>query len=143
MNITRRSFLGTAAAPMALAVARAKRVPVGLEMYSVRHEMEKDLPGTVRKVAQIGYKDVEFFAPYYNWTTDQAKDVRKLLDELNIHCLSTHNSASNFQLDNVQKAIDLNKILGTRFVVMASAGRITTQDGWRKVADTLSAACEK
>ena len=144
MFITRRSFLGTAAAaPLALAAARGKHVPVGLEMYSVRHEMEKDLPGTVRRVAQIGYKDVEFFAPYYNWTTEQAKEMRKLLDDLNIRCLSTHNSASNFQPENLQKAIDFNKILGTRFVVMSSAGRITTQDGWRKVADTLSAACEK
>ena len=144
MSITRRSFLATAAAaPFAFAASRAKHIPVGLELYSVRHELEKDPTGTVRKVAQIGYKDVEFFAPYYNWTADQAKDMRKLLDDLNIRCLSTHNSASNFRPENLQKAIDLNKILGTHFIVMASAGQLKSFDEWRKVADTLTAACEK
>jgi sugar phosphate isomerase/epimerase len=144
MSITRRSFLGAAAAaPLFLQAARGKNIPIGLELYSVRHELEKDPTGTVRKVAQIGYKDVEFFAPYYNWTTDQAKDMRKLLDDLNIRCLSTHNSASNFRPENLGRAIQLNKILGTRFVVMSSAGRVTTLDDWRKVADTLTAACDK
>ena len=51
----------------------------------------KDLPGTVRAVAKMGYQVVEFYSPYYSWTTDQAKDVRKLLDDLGIKCLSTHN----------------------------------------------------
>jgi sugar phosphate isomerase/epimerase len=144
MSITRRSFLGAAAAaPLSLPATRGGNIPIGLELYSVRHELEKDPTGTVRKMAQIGYKDVEFFAPYYNWTTDQAKDMRKLLDSLNIRCLSTHNAASNFRPENLGKAIELNKILGTRFVVMSSAGRVNTLDGWRKVADTLTAACEK
>lgn len=144
MSLTRRSFLGTAAiSSVAFSAVRGKHIPIGLEMYSVRHEMDKDLNGTVRKVAEIGYKDVEFFAPYYNWTPDQVKDMRKLLDSLKIRCLSTHNSASNFQPENLQKAIDYNKILGTHFVVMSSAGNIKTLDGWRKVADTLTAACDK
>jgi hypothetical protein len=65
-NITRRSFLAASAmAPLALSAASYKNIPVGLELYSVRGEMAKDLPATVTAVAKMGYQVVEFFAPYY------------------------------------------------------------------------------
>ena len=73
-----------------------KSVPVGLELYSVRDELMKDLPGTVTAVAKMGYKVVEFYAPYFGWTPEQAKDVRKLLDDLGIQCRSTHNGLPSF-----------------------------------------------
>jgi sugar phosphate isomerase/epimerase len=149
--ISRRSFLSSAltAAPLALtaplafsALAR-KRVPVGLELYSVRDELAKDLLGTVRAVAKMGYEVVEFFSPYYQWTTDYAKQVRKLLDELGIRCPSTHNSASVFTPEGIQKAIELNQILGSKTIVMASAGRVEGLDGWKSIAERLTQAAEK
>jgi len=123
-NITRRSFLAASAvAPLALSAAGGK-IPVGLELYSVRGEMGKDLPATVTAVAKMGYQVVEFFAPYYDWTEEYAKQVRKLLDDLGIRCNSTHNGPKSFSADGMQKAIDLNKILGAKFIVLASAGKV-------------------
>lgn len=59
MQMTRRAFAAvTALAPMAL--AQAKKVPVGLELYSVRDELMKDEIATVRAVAKMGYEIVEF-----------------------------------------------------------------------------------
>jgi len=121
----------------------AKHVPVGLEMFSVRGELAKDPTATVRAVAKMGYEVVEFFAPYFNWTPDQAKDMRKLMDDLGIRCNSTHNNQPSFTAEGLPKAMDLNKILGSQYVVMASAGRVVGLDGWRKVADQLSEASEK
>jgi sugar phosphate isomerase/epimerase len=141
-RISRRSFLAAAAATP-LAFAAGKNLPVGLELYSVRGELAKDTMGTVRAVAKMGYQVVEFFAPYYSWTTDYAKDVRKLMDDLGIKCNSTHNGPQSFSDAGIQKAIDLNKILGAHYVVMASAGRVNGLDGWKGVADTLSKAMEK
>src|SRR5262249_48821721 len=87
-SISRRSFLVLAgAAPFAFAAQKGKRVPVGLELYSVREELAKDPMGTVRAVAKMGYEVVEFFSPYYQWTPDNAKEMRKLLDDLKIRCL--------------------------------------------------------
>ncbi len=141
--ISRRSFLTTAAAaPVVSAVAKVKNIPVALELYSVRQELQKDLEGTVRAVAKMGYQGVEFFGPYFSWTTDRAKEVRKLLDELKLPCTSTHNGAESFKPENYQKAIDLNKILGSKLIVMASAGRVQGLDGWKKVADSLNAGAE-
>src|SRR5260370_425916 len=121
----------------------ATKVPVGLELYSVRDELAKDLMGTVRAVAKMGYEVVEFFAPYYRWTPDYAKEVRKLLDDLGIRCLSTHNGAEAFAANGLDKAIELNKILGAQFIVMASPGPVTGLDGWKRVGDQLSRAAEK
>lgn len=143
-NLSRRSFLATtAAASLAPALAQNKKVPVGLELYSVRNELTKDLKGTVTAVAKMGYEVVEFYSPYFSWTVDQTKEIRKLMDDLGIRCLSTHNGANAFNGEGVAKAIELNKILGAKYIVMASAGRVTGADGWKGVAETVTKAMEQ
>jgi sugar phosphate isomerase/epimerase len=135
----------TAAAPLVPAMAQTKNrnIPIGLELYSVRNELDKDLNGTVTAVAKMGYKVVEFYSPYFGWTTDQAKDVRKLMDGLGIRCNSTHNGMNAFTGDGIAKAIELNKILGAKYIVLASAGRVNGNDGWKTVAETATKAAEQ
>lgn len=144
-TLNRRSFLAAAgAAPLATAMAQGKQIPVGLELYSVRDELKQDLMGTIRAVAAMGYQDVEFYSPYYDWTTGYAKEVRKLLDDLNLRCYSTHNSARSFEPAGLPHAIELNRIIGSKMIVMASAGRgVESLADWKRVADTLSSASEK
>lgn len=144
MMISRRSLLAQAvAASVASAASKKSHIPIGLELYSVREELKKDLMGTVRGVAKMGYEDVEFYAPYFEWTPANAKDVRKLLDDLNIRCLSTHNSFTYFTAENLARAIELNQILGSKYIVMASSGKVDNLDGWKAVADVLNKAAEK
>ena len=143
-SMSRRLFLALAGtAPLTFARPTRQTIPVGLELYSVRDELGKDLMGTVRAVAKMGYAVVEFYSPYYDWTPSYAKEVRKLLDDLGIRCLSTHNSATALGAEGLNKAIELNQILGSKFIVMASAGRVKGLDGWKTVGDTLSRASEK
>jgi sugar phosphate isomerase/epimerase len=147
--VSRRTFLAAAGAvPLALKASAAllayKNIPPGIELYTVRDELTKDLMGTVRAVAKLGYKIVEFYSPYYSWTPQQAKDVRKLLDDLGLICHSTHNSAQALGPDGIQKAIDLNQAIGSHYIVMASPpANTTTVDGWKKAADLLNTAVEK
>jgi sugar phosphate isomerase/epimerase len=146
-GMTRRSLLAAAlvmsgVVPAAGAIRKPRHLPVGLELYSVRDELAKDLMGTVRAVAKQGYEVVEFYAPYAGWTPAYAQEVRKLLDELNIKCLSTHNNRSGLEGDGLKKAIELNRIIGSKTIVMASAGRTETQDDWKRVADTLTQAAQ-
>jgi sugar phosphate isomerase/epimerase len=145
-SLTRRAFLGmTAALPFAAAAlkAAAKNVPVGLELYSVRGELAKDLPGTITAVGKMGYEVVEFYAPYLNWTTETAKDVRKRLDDLGVKCHSTHNSGPSFTEDGLKKAIELNQIIGSKYLIMSSAPRATGIDSWKTVAQQLTSISEK
>ena len=141
-SLSRRTFLAASAAA-SLAAAKKAGIPVGLELYSVRTELSKDLPGTVRAVAKQGYQVVEFYGPYYSWTVDYAKQVRKILDDAGLRCNSTHNDAGNLTAQGLPKAIELNQALGSKYIVMASAGRVVGLDGWRKVAETLTSAAER
>jgi sugar phosphate isomerase/epimerase len=121
----------------------AKR-PIGIELYSVRGELARDLPGTLRAVAQMGYEAIEFYAPYLLWTLPYAKDVRALLDDLGVRCFSTHNSfAALTPGETMAKAIELNQILGARHIVLASppAGTNGLED-WKRVNAQLAAAVE-
>jgi len=143
-TLSRRTFLTIAGAlPLWARTARAASVPVGIELYTVRDALAKDLTGTVRAVAKLGYQIVEFYSPYYSWTPSQASDVRKLLDDLGIQCRSTHNDNRVFTPDGIQKAIELNQIIGSKYIVMASPGEVSTADSWKQVADRLNAGAEK
>jgi sugar phosphate isomerase/epimerase len=141
---SRRSFLAWfAAAPLgaaAVAAAAVKHIPIGLELYSVRKDLEKDLTGTVRQVAKMGYECVEFYSPYYDWTPSEAKKVRREMDDLGIRCYSTHNGPKSFTPDGIGKAMELNHILGAHYIVMASPGKVTTIDDWKRVAESLNKA---
>ena len=145
-----------ASAPADEPAAEAKRYPIGIELYSVRQALAEDLMGTVAKVAEIGYEVVEFYRPYFDWTPEYAKEVRMHMDNLGIRCLSTHNPTEAFMTENRAKAIELNSIIGSQTMVMASPPRGTvgrpgevggpppsgTIDGWKQVADLLTEAQE-
>ena len=142
--LSRRSFIALSAMlPWAFSARAATSIPVGLEMYSVRNALKQDPEGTVRAVAHAGYAGLEFYAPYFDWSEAETKQMRKLLDDLGIRCFSTHNSASYFSAENLPKARDMNLILGSKYVVMASSQPKPGLDGWKEVADTLNAAAEQ
>jgi len=129
--------------PCALSVRAAKSIPLGLELYSVRDELKKDPEATVRAVAQMGYQGVEFYAPYFEWSESQTKQMRKLLDDLGIRCFSTHNDSSYLSPEKIGRARDMNLILGSKYVVMASADPKPGPDGWKAVANALNLAADQ
>ena len=59
---------------------------IGLQLYTVRHEMQKDVEGTIARVAAIGYREVEF-AGYFG---KSPRDVRALLDHHGLSAPSSH-----------------------------------------------------
>ena len=127
----------------ASALAQSKKVPIGIELYSVRGELKKDLMATVTAVAKMGYQVVEFYSPYYDWTVDYAKEVRKLMDGVGVKCLSTHNSVKATTPEELPKAIELNQIIGSKAIVVASPGKVVDVDGWKALAGQLAAAADK
>jgi sugar phosphate isomerase/epimerase len=138
----RRLFPGRSAA-LAWDTRPSASIPVGLELYSVREALKQDSEGTVRRVAQMGYQCVEFYAPYFEWTESQAKQMRKLLDDLGIKCYSTHSDQDYFSAKNLDRVRDLNLILGCKYVVLAWTEPKKGLDGWRAVADELNATAER
>jgi sugar phosphate isomerase/epimerase len=143
-TLSRRTFLAfSATLPWALRSPALSSIPVGLELYSVRKELQRDPQATVRAVAKMGYQCVEFYAPYFEWSEDETKQMRKLLDDLGIRCFSTHNDSSSMNAENLARAREKNLILGCKYMVMASSKPGPGLDGWKTVADALNSADEQ
>jgi len=142
--VATRTAFNTAAAESANGAGGKSKHPVGLELYSVRGELGKDLPNTLKNVAGMGYEVVEFYSPYSKWTPAYAKEVRAQLDDLGLRCYSTHNGFDSFTPgQGIAHAIELNQILGVRYIVLASAPRTTGVDGWKKLCERLTAASDE
>ena len=61
------------------------------------------------------------------------------MDDTGLKCRSTHNNGPSFTPDGLKKAIDLNQIIGSTNIIMASAPRVTAIDGWKALGDQLTA----
>jgi sugar phosphate isomerase/epimerase len=133
--------VSAAEAPAATPMA-AKKYPIGLELYSVRGELAKDTPNTLRQVAKIGYEVVEFYAPYYDWSIPKAKEIKTIMDDVGLRCYSTHNHIESFTPGpGMAKAIELNQILGAHILVLASApGDARGAEGWKNLCGRLTTA---
>ena len=125
-----------------MALGAGKKVPIGLELFSVREALTKNLMGTVSAVAKMGYEVVEFYAPYFTWTPAYARDVRKLLDDLGIRCNSTHNNPQSFTAEGLPKAIELNQIIGSKNIIMATANRVEGLAGWKALGEQMTKVSE-
>jgi len=128
MTLSRRQMLKLGAGAAALAMAErglpqraaaimTDKIPVGLELWSVRFECEKDLPGVLRAVAQMGYQAVELAHSYYN---HDAQAWRKLLDENHLKSCGMHMGLPALEGDAFQKTVDIHKLLGTPYLIVAS-----------------------
>src|SRR5438876_11492465 len=151
-SISRREFLKTSAAavavdasgPASLRAAESyggNKIPFGLQLYSVRNECAKDLVGTVKAVAKMGYKAVEF-AGYHG---RDAKTLRTMLDEAGLKCCGTHIALDTLLGDNLPKTIQFNQTLGNKFLIVPSLpGKYTrNRKTWEQAADIFSDLAEK
>jgi sugar phosphate isomerase/epimerase len=148
---SRRDFLkrsaaaaavGAALSPASLfAAAAKKKIPIGVQLYSVRKDCEKDLPGTLNQVGKIGYKAVEF-AGYYG---RDAKTLRKLLDDAGLKCCGTHTALATILPDQLEKTIEFNQTIGNKYLIVPSLPEKyrKTKEDWQKTADLFTAAAEK
>jgi len=143
-TFSRRSFVALGLTiPWVWRAVASGTIPVGIEMYSVREALKKDPQATVRAITGMGYQGLEFYAPYFEWKHEQAKEMKKLLDDLGIRCFSTHNDAIFLGKEKIQNALELNLILGSKYVVMASSQPKPGLDGWKEIADQLNFAADR
>jgi len=91
-------------------------IPIGVQLYSVRRECEKDFPGTLEAVAAMGYAGVEF-AGYYEHSAQQ---LREMLDGNGLQCCGTHLRLDSLLGDEFQKTVDFNLALGNKYLIVPS-----------------------
>lgn len=130
--MSRRKFLMqtghlAAAALASTLLSRAARAnplgkPVGIQLYTIKDAMEADAPGTLKKLREIGYGEVET-AGFGKRT---AKEFRALLDDNGLACPSAHLS---FDLDNLGPAFDDANALGAKYATSGSLDGLLKKPG--------------
>lgn len=137
---SRRSFLRTTAlaaagatlAPSLRALAQEKRkIPIAVQLYSVRNELKTDFNGVIEQIGKMGYQGVEF-AGYYAWDK-KPKELRKLLDDNGLKCCGTHTQLITLQGDALKHTVDLHKELGNRFLIVPGLPA-KTAEAWLNTA---------
>jgi len=117
------------------------RIPVALQLYSVRDDCARDLPGTLKAVAKMGYEGVEF-AGYYGRS---AEELRKMLDNLGLKAAGTHISINTLLGDELKRTIEFNRILGNRFLIVPGLpeNMRSSKAAWLETARLMNEIAEK
>ena len=142
-GLTRRSFLGmTGVASLAMACARhvhtdvARRIPVALQLYSVRGDCKKDFDAALEQVAAMGFEGVEF-AGYYGYA-GKAADLKKRLDALKLQAAGTHISLDTLQGDALKATIEFHQTIGCRFLIVPGHPAFTDPEKSKTLAETFN-----
>jgi len=117
------------------------KIPVALQLYSVREDCARDLPGTLNAVAKMGYEGVEF-AGYHGRSADE---LRKMLDNLGLKVAGTHISITALLGDELQRTIEFNRILGNRFLIVPALpeNMRKSKAAWLETARLMNEIAEK
>ncbi|HEV2860576.1 MAG TPA: sugar phosphate isomerase/epimerase [Pyrinomonadaceae bacterium] len=112
---------------------------IGMQLYTVRRELEKDFGGTLARVAALGYREVEF-AGYFN---RPPKEVRGLLDRHRLKSPAAHVPLVALR-GNLQEMIDAAHLIGHKYLLVAylPAEERRSLDDYRRHADLFNKAGE-
>lgn len=91
-------------------------LPPGIQLYSVRSDIERDAPSALKQIAAIGYKEVE---PAGFGSLKTASEFRKALDDNGLKCPSAH---LPFDLHNLEKTFDDANALGCTYATCSVPG---------------------
>jgi sugar phosphate isomerase/epimerase len=144
--MNRRTFIESSVATGVLAslpgrafAATHQISKVGVQLYTVRDDMKKDFAGTIAKVAQIGYKEVEF-AGYFDHSP---AEIRSLLDKNGLTAPSCH-----LDLETIEKqlpqTVEAAHTIGHTFIICPWIDEKVRKspDGWKQVAASFNKAGE-
>jgi sugar phosphate isomerase/epimerase len=120
------------------------KVPIGLQLFSVRGECERDLAATLAAVAEIGYQGVEpwgYGGEKLEWMGYSGTDLRAMLDDVGLQCCGMHLRTDALLGDNLARTIELNQVLGNKFLIIAAdSSRMSAEDTILELAQILNEA---
>jgi sugar phosphate isomerase/epimerase len=143
MLISRRglgqlAFAGMAGAARTFA---ASKVPIAVQLYSVRQIAQKDLAGVLAQVKKLGFAGVEF-AGYYG---HEAPEVKKMLEDNKLRVAGTHTALDLLMGDNFSKTVEFMKIIGNKNIIVPSLPQKyrASLDAWRDTAKLFNELSDK
>lgn len=143
MALSRRHILSLAVAamlPAGPAAAAPLGLPVGIQLYTVGAELGRDFEGTLRRLAKIGYQEVEF-AGFYDRTPAA---LRRALSDAGLRCRSAH-----YGIDQLEQSLDREIAFASdlglfdMIVAMPRVSDPITLDTWKWHADFFNKVGER
>lgn len=135
--IDRRQFLQMSITAMSVVVAgkcmaASATKPLGVQLYTVRDQAERDLPAVLEAIRKIGYREVEF---YWNIYSHPAKDLCRMLGDHGLRAPSGH-----FDYDGLGSKLDYAQEIGLRYVVcpMLPKTMWNSLDEFKRAADQFN-----
>lgn len=122
------------------AAAAARKMPLAVQLYSVRNDCAKDFDAALAQVAKMGFVGVEF-AGYHKYA-GKARELRQKLDELNLKVAGTHIGTGTFRGDELKKTIEFHQIIGCKFLIVPGDGDFTHPEKSKALAETFNQTAE-
>ncbi len=159
-RISRRKFLGTTALGIGSALVASHipaglnamtaslpvEMPIGFQVWTVREALIKDFPGTLRKMAALGYQSVEMCSPPGYESSGfgplmklKAKEMKQIINDAGLIFPSSHYGMAEFR-EHLEERIEFALESGQTQMVLSSFGlpKNATADDWKKAADELN-----
>jgi sugar phosphate isomerase/epimerase len=159
-KISRREFLGKSAIGLGTVVLASQlpldlnagplpakvKMPIGFQVWTVKESLVKDFPGTLKKMAALGYQSVEMcsppgyessgFGPLMKLT---AKEMKQIINDAGLICPSSHYGMAEFR-EHLDERIAFALESGQTQMILSSFGlsKNATLDDWKKAADELN-----
>ncbi|HYG35627.1 MAG TPA: TIM barrel protein [Clostridia bacterium] len=133
MQTTRRSFIQSSLGfafgmslgrTLSLAGDSSTTIPIGFQLYTLRGEFSRNVPATLKTLAQMGYKGVEFWGyggtpkVYQNYS---ASELHKMLDDNNLKCCGMHVELKALAKGNFERSLENSQVLGNEYLNVAAA----------------------
>lgn len=112
-----------------------KNFKIGLQLYSIREDLEKDMDATLKAVKDMGYDYVEF-AGFYG---KPAEEVKAILNKYGIEAVSVHQGCGEWE-NKGQEAIDYLKTIGVKYCAIPwyEKEKLYDEDGFKSAIDAIS-----
>lgn len=121
--------------------------PIGLQLFSVRGEVERDLAATLAAVAKLGYVGAEpwgYNGEVLGWMGHEPAAIRRMYDDNGLRCCGMHLTTGALLGDNLARTVELNQLLGNNFLIIAAdKPRMSSRETILELAGILNDTAEK
>jgi len=159
-KISRRQFLGKSALGVGSAflathfpaysgtkgMGGALQMPIGFQVWTIREQLVKDFPGTLKMMAGLGYQSLEMCSPPGYESSGfgplmklKPKEMKQIINDAGLICISSHYGLNEFR-EHLDERIAFALESGQTQMILSSFGlpRNPTLSDWLKAADELN-----
>jgi len=125
-------------------------IPIALNTCSVHAECEEDLPGSLARIAEMGYEGIEFYG-YYGRS---AAELRQLLDSVGLRAAGVHIGSgaiaigtwrTDLEASRLGQTVEFHQALGNPYLIVSwvNPDEMQSRDAWLKFAEELNRGAER